>query len=515
MTAVPLSMLLQGIATVESDLSVVDVTLDSRRVARGGLFLACQGRRQHGLAGFAEAVARGAAAILWESAAGVRAPVLSAATAVSASSAPRVIEVPRLSRHVGTIAARFFGEPSSALTVAGITGTNGKTTSAWLLAQALTAAGRDCGYIGTLGVGRPAATRSGASLEEGAHTTADAATVQRQLAGLRATGARCVAMEVSSHALDQHRVDGVRFTVAAFSNLTRDHLDYHGSMAAYGAAKARLFEWPALRTRVINVDDDFGAALAARPAPSALCAVARSAAGQARIEALRARLDAGFVVARQPVRATPRGLALALDCAAGPLDLELPLIGEFNADNAMLVLGMLLALGVSAADAAASLQRIAPPPGRMESVAAAGRALAIVDYAHTPDALAKALQAARAHCRGRLSVVFGCGGDRDPGKRPLMGRTAAELADVLVITDDNPRGEAPQAIVASVLAGMPAGHGARVEHDRRAAIRLALDSAGPDDVVLIAGKGHEAYQIYGMERLPFSDREVAREVLAA
>jgi UDP-N-acetylmuramoyl-L-alanyl-D-glutamate--2,6-diaminopimelate ligase len=514
MSARRLGALLEGIDTVPAagpvaDVVVEDLASDSREVRRGGLFLACRGRRTHGLAHLSEALTRGARVVLWERGEGDEPPALPAG-----APAPVALAVPALSRHAGTIADRFFGRPSATLAVAGITGTNGKTTSAWLLAQALTATGRPCGYVGTLGAGLPP------SVLPGSHTTADAVTVHRQLASLRAGGATAVAMEVSSHALDQDRVGGVRFRVAAFTNLTRDHLDYHGTMEAYGAAKARLFAWPGLDARVFNVDDAFGAALAGRErdAGRPVC-VARAAHRIARARALAAAEGAGFVLAGEAVRASASGLTLAVETHAGDATLQLPLMGEFNADNAMLVLAMLLELGVPLADACVALGSGHAPPGRMEAIrapaGAAGRPLAIVDYAHTPDALAKALAAARAHCRGRLTAVFGCGGDRDRGKRPQMGRIAGELADRVLVTDDNPRSEAPELIAAEVLAGVPPGALARVVHDRGAAIRAALDEAGDGDVVLIAGKGHEDYQLVGDRRLSFSDREAARAALAA
>ncbi|HLY53476.1 MAG TPA: UDP-N-acetylmuramoyl-L-alanyl-D-glutamate--2,6-diaminopimelate ligase, partial [Steroidobacteraceae bacterium] len=406
-----------------------------------------------------------------------------------------------LGARAGLIAARFFGEPSSRLTVAGITGTNGKTTCAWLLAQALEAAGKPAACMGTLGFGRPA------ELTPTAHTTPDAISVHRHLAALARLGAECVGMEVSSHALDQGRVTGVRFNTAAFTNLTRDHLDYHGTMEAYGAAKARLFSFPGLTHRVINVDDPFGAALARRPSPAALTVTARTAARDALPR------EARFVRAAR-VTAEPGGLAIAIESSVGPAELAVRLVGEFNADNALTVLAVLLAWDVPLATAVRALGRCRPASGRMEMFGGRGRTpLAIVDYAHSPDALANALRAARLHCRGQLRLVFGCGGDRDAGKRPLMGAIAAELADDLVVTDDNPRSEDPARIVADILAGVGARVPLVVEHERALAIRLALSRSAPDDVVLIAGKGHEDYQIVGSERRPFRDQAVVMEAL--
>lgn len=486
-----------GLAQVPEDIRVSDVTSDSRAVQPGCLFLACRGRRTHGLQHVREALARGARAVLWEPDPAVDAQDFGPQVFVSA--------VPDLSFRAGEIADRFFAAPSAALTIAGITGTNGKTTCAYLLAQALSACDRPAAYVGTLGVGRPGA------LAAGTHTTADAVSLHRQLAGLRAGGAACVAMEVSSHALDQARTAGVRFHTAAFTNLTRDHLDYHGTMADYAAAKARLFALPGLAVRVINVDDDFGRELAARAGAGRLVVTSRSVhealvTGAQRVLGTRVRTTAG-------------GLALDLDTSWGAASLEVPLLGQFNADNVLTVLAVLLAWELPLARSCAALARVQAPPGRMESFRLGGEGpLAIVDYAHSPDALTKALDAARAHCTGELWVVFGCGGDRDAGKRPLMGRIAAERADRIVLTDDNPRGESPAAIVSQILEGVRAARsahpGAEIVHDRAAAIRGALQGARAGDVVLIAGKGHEDYQICGSERRPFSDQAIVRGMAA-
>jgi len=509
MSAVAMESLCAGLAPVPAGLAVTDLSLDSRTVREGGLFLACAGRSSHGLATLEVALARGARAVLWEPAPGVAPPAPSAGV----WTAP----VGGLARQASMIADRFFGAPSASLAVTGVTGTNGKTTVAWLLAQALGAlraadGGRDrCAYFGTLGTGTPPDR-----VAAGEYTTADAVTVQRQLAAARDAGATDVAMEVSSHALDQHRVAAVRFRSAVFTNLTRDHLDYHGSLEAYGEAKARLFDMPGLAARVFNVDDAFGAALAARHADRPRTWLScRSAEGRAVAQRQCAASPASRRLAAGMLRRSMRGLAFDLEIdgrSAAPL--EAPLIGDFNADNLLSVLGALLALDTPPAAAVDALRQAAAPPGRMQAFGGTGRPLALVDYAHTPDALAKALRAARAHCAGRLWVVFGCGGDRDRGKRPQMAAVAAELADEVLVTDDNPRTESPAAIAADIAAGLPAGYAAHVVHDRAAAIRAALGAAGADDVVLVAGKGHEDYQLIGTERRAFSDAAVVRAALA-
>jgi UDP-N-acetylmuramoyl-L-alanyl-D-glutamate--2,6-diaminopimelate ligase len=501
--------LTRGLVEAPPEVTVSDITLDSRAVSPGALFLACRGRSHHGLQFAEQAIARGARAILYED---------DPAGSPQSSRWPSGIfaaPVPRLSRHAGLLADRFFGSPAQAVTVAGITGTNGKTTCAWLLAQALQGCGRPAAYMGTLGFGIPP------SVTPTEHTTPDPVSVHRQLAALRAAGAECVSMEVSSHAIDQDRVAAVRFETAAFTNLTRDHLDYHATMEAYGATKAKLFSWPTLAHRVINVDDPFGAHLAAQLSTTRLVITTRSSDSPVAVSSLR---HAEIVRA---TRAVPEssGLRIAIESSWGTSELSVPLIGEFNIDNVLTVLAVLLAWGIPLTKAVHVLAQCKAPSGRMEVFGGTGAApLAIVDYAHTPDGLEKALRAARAHCAGKLRVVFGCGGDRDTGKRPVMGRVAAELADEMLVTDDNPRTEDPEKIVADILAGIakqtaqPAPGGARspsvmVDHDRAHAIRVALERSGAGDAVLIAGKGHEDYQIYGTTRRPFSDQSVVNQVL--
>ncbi len=486
---VELAALVSGIvASKVADLRISDLTLDSRAVTPGALFLACPGLKHHGLEFLDAAVKAGAAAVLWEPAPGVSKPRLPAGVIAH--------EVPGLSRYVGTLADRFFGSPSAALTVAGVTGTNGKTTTAFLIAQALEACGEASAYAGTLGFGRPRFLRGTT------HTTPDCVSVHRELADARGLGVKNVAMEVSSHALDQGRVDAVRFRTAIFTNLTRDHLDYHGTMESYGAAKARLFQTPGLEARVINVTDPFGRELAARQDPGELIAVATD-----RTEPRAER----FVSARH-VRTMPRGLDLDVETHLGAVNFPAPLVGRFNTENILLTLAALLVRGHGLARATRALANVCAPAGRMETFHRQGRAVAVVDYAHSPDALAKALGALREHCAGRLWCVFGCGGDRDPGKRPMMASVAERLADVTIVTDDNPRTESGDAIVAGVLQGFADRTRVRVIRDRAAAIRTALAEAEAADAVLIAGKGHEHYQIYGTEKRDFSDRAI---VLAA
>ena len=490
-----LSELVTGWVAVPPGLTVSDLTLDSRAAIPGALFLACRGRTHHGLRFAPEAVARGARAVLYEPDEAAPAPPLPAEVFVA--------PLPALTERAGLIADRFFGAPSERLTVVGITGTNGKTTCAWLLAQALQRCQRRCGYLGTLGVGLPPQVTSTP------HTTPDAVMVHRLLAALAEAGAECVAMEVSSHALDQARVNGVRFHTAAFTNLTRDHLDYHGTMEHYGAAKARLFAWPGLESRVINFDDPFGAELARAGSAARLILTTRRTGGAAALPK-----GAEFVRATR-IQAESTGLTIEVESSWGAVELPVRLMGEFNVENALTVLAVLLAWDIPLRDAAQALSKVRAARGRMEMFGGRGRGpLAIVDYAHTPDALANALRAARLHCRGQLRVVFGCGGDRDAGKRPLMGRIAAELADDILLTDDNPRGEDPARIIADIVAGIAGGAPLTIEQDRALAIRVALERSAPDDVVLIAGKGHEDYQVFAHERREFRDQAVVAAELA-
>ncbi len=484
-----LATLLQGLATPERDAPLSDITLDSRQVREGSLFLACRGERHHGLDFALDVASRGASAILWEPDGDRRPPELRSDIVV--------VPVPALREQASRLAGRFYGEPSRQLAVTGVTGTNGKTTTAWLLAQALAATGRRAAYLGTLG------SAFDGELIAGDYTTPNAIDVQRRLATFRAQGADCVAMEVSSHALDQHRVADVRFEAAVFTNLTRDHLDYHGSMADYGAAKARLFEAAGLRTRVVNADDAFGAALLSRKDFQA--AIATSSSPSFGQPAGRPSLHA------QHIEATTAGTQFRLVSSFGSAQVESRLIGRFNVDNLLAVLAVMLGSGQSLDAAVAAVAQAEAPPGRLQTFGGGALPLAVVDYAHTPDALAKALDVLRGHCKGRLICVFGCGGERDSGKRPEMARVADSRADELIITDDNPRGEDPAVIVRDILRGAPA---ARVIHDRAEAIRVALAGAGSADIVLIAGKGHEDYQLVGREKRAFSDAAIVRAAFA-
>ncbi len=500
---VPLGRLLEGMALLlpGQDREVTGLALDSRAVMPGDLFLAVAGETRHGGEYAAQAVRAGAVAVVWEQGEGL--PAVPTALSVAGHPDVPVIGVDRLALRAGVIADRFYGAPSAAVTVVGITGTNGKTSCSHFLAQALEGAGRPCGIMGTVGYGRPG------QLEAASHTTPDALAVQRWLARFRDSGTETAVMEVSSHGLHQGRVAGVRFHAALFTNLSRDHLDYHGDMASYGEIKRRLFHWPGLECAVVNADDAFGREILAT-LPTDLEVIAYSLEEERQLP----EYPEGLAWVRgHDLRLDPAGVELRVETPWGDGLLRSPVLGRYNAANLLGVLGVLGALGVPLGTALEQLGRVRTPPGRMERFGGNGRPLVVVDYAHTPDALEQTLGALREHCRGRLWCVFGAGGDRDRGKRPEMGEVAERLADRLVVTDDNPRGESPAAIVAEIMAGLGAPGQAQVEHDRARAIALAVSGARAGDVVLVAGKGHEDYQQVGDIRHPFSDRDEVLRLL--
>jgi UDP-N-acetylmuramoyl-L-alanyl-D-glutamate--2,6-diaminopimelate ligase len=397
-----------------------------------------------------------------------------------------------LKAHAGPIAATFYGQPSAAMPVLAVTGTNGKTTTAWWLAQALSAAGRRCAVVGTLGIGEPGRMASNGL------TTPDPVLLQGELRRLADEGCAACALEASSIGLAEARLAGLAIHTAIFTNFTQDHLDYHGTMESYWQAKAQLFDWPGLRAAVINVDDPRGVELARQLAQrTGLQLWTLSCRGDARLRASQIRAQ---------------GSAMAFDLHEGQRSATLcvPATGGYNVGNVLGVVGALRSLGLSFDQALAACAAISPVPGRMESFGGSGQPLAVVDYAHTPDALEQALLALRSVATergGRLWVVFGCGGDRDRLKRPLMAAAAQRCADRLVLTSDNPRSEPAQAIVQEMLTGLSSQAHVLIETDRARAIGQALEQASDGDVVLVAGKGHEDYQELGGQRLPFSDRQ--------
>jgi UDP-N-acetylmuramoyl-L-alanyl-D-glutamate--2,6-diaminopimelate ligase len=398
-----------------------------------------------------------------------------------------------LRQHAAALAAAVHGAPSLVLDVIGVTGTNGKTSTVQFIAQAAAAVGRRTATQGTLGAGPLG------QLQLGSRTTPDACTTQRFLGEMRDAGIDLVAMEVSSHALHQGRVDAVRFEVAVFTQLTRDHLDYHGDMQAYFEAKARLFQWPGLRAAVINIDCPWGRQLLQQ---TRALTISYSASG-----------NVAATLAAEEIELDQAGLRFILRVGDQRRAVATRLLGRFNIDNLLAACGALHALGIPLERIAGTLPQLEPVPGRMNRLGGAAEPLVVVDYAHTPDAIGKALAALREHAPRQLSIVFGCGGERDRGKRPQMAAAAEAGADRVIVTDDNPRDENGDAIVAEICAGFAAPQAVIVERDRARAIGLAVGTAGPGDIVLIAGKGHEPYQEIGGRQLPFDDREVAQQCL--
>jgi UDP-N-acetylmuramoyl-L-alanyl-D-glutamate--2,6-diaminopimelate ligase len=461
---------------------LVDLTADSRAVKLGSIFVAYPGTVLDGRTFIPEAIARGAAAVLWEH---------------KGFSWDERWEIPNLGidelrGHISAIAGAVFGNPSDSLWMAGVTGTNGKTSVSQWIAAALDGLGRRSAVIGTLGNGLVG------ERVEAKNTTPDPIVLQRLLADYLRRGARHVAMEVSSHGLDQGRVAGIKYDVAVFTNLTRDHLDYHGTMEDYAAAKYRLFSARGLRHSVVNIDDEWGASFAGRIGGEVITFGTRPGA---RLLATRVGLSEA-------------GVRFHVESEWGKGEVGAGVLGAFNVSNLLAVLGTLLAAQVSFNDAVRAVSALQPVPGRLERVGGGSQPLVVIDYAHTPDALEKALQALRPTVAAghRLICVFGCGGDRDAGKRPLMGQAAARLADHVIVTSDNPRGEDPLAIIEQILEGM--SDRAEAIEDRQVAIFSAVHQARPGDVVLLAGKGHETYQEIEGVRHPFSDREVAGAALA-
>lgn len=463
-------------------IDVAELVNNSRKAMPGTVFAAYPGETRDGRDFIAQAVAQRVDGVLWEADHYQWDPALDVPNA----------GVLGLKTRIGEIAAHVYGEPSRALHMVGVTGTNGKTSVAHWVAQAFTQLGRKTAIIGTVGNGFPDA------LTPALNTTPDAIDLQQRLAHFRRQGAAACAMEVSSHGLAQGRLNGTAFNVAVLTNLSRDHLDYHGDMDSYADAKARLFSWPGLEWVVVNVDDAFGQRLEAETRPARVAGYG---------------FQRGAVVGEK-LRLSQAGLHLAVRTDWGNAEIDAPLLGRFNATNLLAVLTTLLVSGVKLDDAWQALAHVTPPPGRMQTLGGNAHPLVVVDYAHTPDALEKVLATLREIAGGgRLICVFGCGGNRDKGKRPLMGQAAAAGADEVWITSDNPRNEDPRHIIDDILAG--AGSKPRVEPDRARAIFEAIGGAHHGDVVVIAGKGHEDYQEVAGARLPFSDVAVARKALEA
>ncbi|MBB3047082.1 UDP-N-acetylmuramoyl-L-alanyl-D-glutamate--2,6-diaminopimelate ligase [Litorivivens lipolytica] len=481
LTATVLGDLLDGVAPAQAAVPVSGIALDSRQVRAGDVFLAVRGHSLDGRDFIDKAIAKGAAAVIAD-----------APCDESRWPLP-VIAIDNLSQHLSEIAGRFYCHPSRNLSLIGVTGTNGKSSVTHYLAQLLELLGHPCGVMGTLGAGRIQ------QLASAVNTTPDAVSVQQTLAQWRDGGARWAAMEVSSHGLVQGRVSALQFSSAVFTNLTQDHLDYHGTMEAYGAAKARLFAMPGLHNAILNADDDYSAAIE--------CSLPAS------VHCIRFGFGESAHVRAVDVDYSAAGIKAEIQTPWGSLELNTSLCASVNLLNILASIAVLGAEGFALRDIERALPSLRPVPGRLEKLAGADGVQVVVDYAHTPDALEKVLQGLRPHCKGKLWCVFGCGGDRDKGKRPLMGRVAEQYADRVVLTSDNPRSEIPEAIIADIRNGLSQAPYSETS-DRQLAIEQAIAAAAPGDLVVIAGKGHEDYQETAGKRLPFSDVQCSRLALA-
>ena len=464
------------------EIEVQGLQADSRAIREGDAFVAVPGETVDGRRYIEDAVRNKARLVLAES------PAPQVEVGIP------VIEVPELRSRLGNLAAEFYGNPSQAMLTVGVTGTNGKSSSCHFIAEALQLAGTDCGVIGTLGFGRPG------HLAEAGLTTPPVVDLQRRLSLLHEDGCQAVALEASSHGLAQERLAGCDIDIAVFTNITRDHLDYHGDFARYRQEKLRLFRWPGLKLGIVNADDDSADAFAS--------------AVPAGAEVLRTSLRRGggdlYVTG---IQQDARGLRFRMTTPWGQGVVNTALLGRFNISNLLTAAAVLGHRGVPVDRICELLSGLTNVPGRMDVLREEGWATIVIDYAHTPDALEKALAAVKEHCRGEIWCVFGCGGDRDRGKRPMMGEVASRMASHVMITDDNPRGEKSRAIANDIVKGVVPGADVEVIVDRARAIRQVVNNAAEKDVVLIAGKGHEDYQLVGDARLPFSDHAVVMNII--
>ena len=490
-----LAALLKGILDLPKDMmiEVARLTLDSRHVQSGDLFLATPGINVDGRDYIDSAISQGACAVLWECEQGSVPIPIAWRQSPSGTTVP-VIAVEDLTHKVGVLADRFYHQPSKSMFVVGITGTNGKTSSSQFIAQAIDTDSH-CAVMGTMGWGFLG------ELNETTHTTPDAVRCHQWLDTLLQQGAKTVAMEVSSHALDQGRVNGVAFDCAVFTNLSHEHLDYHGDMVNYAKAKQRLFLFPDTRHHVINVDDEFGLRLAENLPAGTSC--------------VRYGIDnlAAADISATNIVQTEQGLQFQLQTASAVAEVQSQVYGKFNIYNLLATAGVMLSMGYDLKQIVKRLALIHGVAGRLQVIRAGNQPVFVIDYAHTPDALENVLLAIKAHFHGRLWCVMGCGGDRDKQKRSKMAAIAEANAEQVVLTNDNPRSESPQAIVQDMQAGMRYPDKAMVELDREAAIVFAYQHAAPTDVILVAGKGHENYQLIGDKKLPFSDQAVIERIL--
>ena len=500
---VALDFLLEGFiddALVEQcrNITVNGLVQDNRKARSGNLFFAHQGHNTHGLLYAQDAVAKGASVVLWDGDLENRNEILD-----SISNKVLCIRCEDLRYKVGPIASRYYDQPSLSLNTIGVTGTDGKTSIAHFLAQCLDAYDVHCGVLGTLGNGFIN------DLHPTGLTTVDALQVQKTLAEIQQAGARHVVMEVSSHGLDQGRVNGVAFTTAVLSNMAADHLDYHGTLDNYAAAKKRLFYTPGLGAAVINLDDEFGRELA-REVAEHVCVWGYSL--EKDVSAYHDLAD--YFVNALEIKPFEHGYHLSVSTPKGETCFDIPLLGRFNVSNALAVLSTLLVSQFTLEHATSSLTAIHSVDGRVEIITEPEKPVVVVDYAHTEQGLTAVCRSIREHFDGQIWCVCGCGGDRDRSKRPLMAKVAEKYADRIIVTTDNPRHEDPQAIIDEVMSGFSSPDKAEPILDRRQAIDIAISNAQPGDVVLLAGKGHETSQIVGDVHIAFDDRRVAREFLS-
>ena len=480
-------------------ITINSLVQDNRKVRSGDLFIAYQGFNTHGLLYAQDAVAKGASVVLWDGDLENRSEILD-----SISNKVLCIQCDNLKYKVGPIASRYYEQPSLSMNTIGVTGTDGKTSVAHYLAQCLDANDVHCGVLGTLGNGFIN------DLHPTGLTTVDALLIQKTLSEIQQAGARHAVMEVSSHGLDQGRINGIAFTTAVFTNMGVDHLDYHGTLENYAAAKKRLFYTPGLGSAVINLDDAFGRALA-REVREHVCVWGYSL--KADVSEYEGCAD--YFVNALDIKPFERGSHTLVSTPGGEAEFDVPLLGRFNVANSLAVLSTLLVSRFSLQDAVKSLSAVHSVDGRVEIIAEDEKPVVVVDYAHTAQGLEAVCQSMSDHFTGDMWCVFGCGGDRDKGKRPLMAQVAEKYADKVIVTTDNPRHEDPKAIIDEVLAGFSSLDNVEAVIDRRQAIDIAISNAQPGDVVLLAGKGHETSQIVGDVHIAFDDRRVAREFLAA
>ncbi len=469
---------------VYANIAVTGLTANSREVQQGDVFVALQGLRHDARQFIPQALEQGAVAVLCQDVVGVQ----------DLNGIP-IIAIPELPSLLGEIAARFYQQPSQSFAVVAVTGTNGKTSSAQMLAHACQYLGVKSAVLGTLGNGIVG------EIQPSSHTTLEAISLQKKLAGFRDEKVQMVAMEASSHGLEQGRLNATAIDTAIFTNLTRDHLDYHGSMASYQQAKALLFQWSTLKNAIFNADDAVSAAYQALVAPNVRCWTYSQQADS----------TADFVALT--IEPSLQGLMLTIKTPLGIVELKSPLLGRFNVSNLLAVLAGLLSINIPLDDAVRALAQVQPVRGRMQCLSN-DQITAVVDYAHTPDALEKVLQSLREHTQSQLWCVFGCGGDRDKGKRPLMAEIATRLADKVIITADNPRTEHIDNIIADIRLGITHPQKVTINADRQQAIDYALSHARAGDLVLIAGKGHEDYQEINGVRYHFDDAEIVKHVFA-